>query len=65
MDSKKFGERLKKVLDERGVKYSWAAEKMGWSKQLFHAKMLGTTQWRLDEVSKAIRVLDLPKDILM
>lgn len=65
MDSKVFGARLKKVLDERGVKYSWAAERMGWSKQLFHSKMLGVTAWKLDEVSKAMAVLDLPKDILM
>lgn len=65
MDSKKFGERLKNVLDERGVKYSWAAEKMGWSKQLFNAKILGQSKWKLDEVSKAIKVLNLPDDILM
>ena len=65
MDSKKFGNAVRMVLDERGIKYSWAAERMGWSKQLFNAKMLGQSQWKLDEVSKAIKVLDLPKEILM
>lgn len=65
MDSKKFGEKLRRILNDRGVKYAWAAEKMGWSKQLLNAKMLGQSQWKLDEVAKAIKVLDLPKDILM
>lgn len=65
MDSKEFGMRVKRILDERGVKYSFAAEKMGWSKQLFNAKILGQNKWRLDEVTMAIKVLDLPKDILL
>lgn len=65
MDSKKFGNAVREILTERGVKYTWAAEKMGWSKQLFNAKILGQSQWKLDEVAKAIKVLDLPKDILM
>lgn len=65
MNSKKFGKAVRDVLDTRGVKYSWAAEKMGWSRQLLNAKLLGESQWKLDEVAKAMKVLDLPKNILL
>ena len=65
MDSKAFGEAVKKILDERGIKYAWAAEQMGWSRQLLYAKLLGENQWKLDEVTRAIKLFDLPKDILM
>lgn len=64
MDSKKFGNELRKVLDDKGIKYSYVAEKMGWSRQLLHAKMLGQSAWRLDEVSKVMKLLNLPVDML-
>ena len=65
MDSKEFGERLRQELDKKGIRYTYAAEKMGWSRQLLNAKMLGQNQWKLDEVSKAIQAFDLPKDIML
>ena len=64
MDSKKFGNELRKILDDKGIKYSYVAEKMGWSRQLLHAKMLGQSAWRLDEVSKVMKLLNLPVDML-
>lgn len=63
--SVQFGKRFRQILDDRGIKYSFAAEKMGWSKQLLHAKLLGQNKWRLDEALTAIKLFDLPKDILL
>ena len=65
MNSTEFGNALKEYLDAHGIKYTYAADKMGWSRQLFHAKMLGDSKWKLDEVSKAMKLFGLPKDILM
>lgn len=64
MDSKEFGEWLRDVLDARGIKYTYVAEKMGWSRQLMHAKLLGQSAWRIDEVSRVMAILDLPLDVL-
>ena len=63
--STEFGKRFREVLDSRGIKYSYVAEKMGWSKQLLNAKLLGQNKWRLDEALTAIKLFDLPKDILL
>lgn len=63
--STEFGKRFREVLDSRGIKYSYVAEKMGWSKQLLNAKLLGQNKWRLDEAMKAINLFGLPKDILL
>ena len=64
MDSKQFGAALKQVLDDRGVKYSYVADKMGWSRQLMHAKLLGISSWKIDEVSKVMKILGLPVSML-
>lgn len=64
MDSRKFGNVIRKVIEERGLKYSYVADKIGCSKQLLYAKTLGDCAWKLDEASKVMKVLDLPIDIL-
>lgn len=63
MTSKEFGDKVRSVIDERGIKYSFIADKMGWSRQLLNKKVLGQNAWRIDEASKIMKILDLSVDL--
>lgn len=63
MTQSEFGEYVKGVLDNRGVRYSHVAKQLGMSRQKFAVRLDGRG-WTIDEVSAIIKILDLPKDIL-
>ena len=64
MTAIEFNETLKTAIEEKGVKQNYLAKNLQISPQNFHAKMM-SGKWSIDQVSKLMKLLDIPSDILM
>lgn len=55
---------LKEAIKERGISITFLAKKIGISREGFYKKMNGTTEYKVSEVSKIKKILNLTdKDI--
>ena len=63
MDAQIFTERVKASIKERGLKQSYLAKQIGMSPQLFNGKLHGTSEWRVDQVLKLSKILEIPLDV--
>jgi len=58
--------RIKEVLDERGIKQTWLAEKLGKSYNMVNSYVQNRQQPRLEILYEIARILDVEvKDLLI
>ena len=57
-----IGEKVKRKLDEKGVKISWMADKLGISRPSFSQRIKGKPEFRHSELVKITELLSLPSD---
>ena len=57
--------RIKEVLDEKGIKQTWLAEKLGKSYNMVNGYVQNRQQPRLEVLYEIAKILDVnPKDLL-
>ena len=57
--------RIKEVLDEKGIKQTWLAEKLGKSYNMVNSYVQNRQQPRLEVLYEIAKILDVnPKDLL-
>jgi transcriptional regulator with XRE-family HTH domain len=57
--------RIKEVLEEKGIKQKWLAEQLGKSYNMVNAYVQNRQQPRLEVLYKIAKILDVkPKDLL-
>lgn len=57
--------RIKEVLEEKGIKQTWLAEKLGKSYNMVNAYVQNRQQPRLEVLYEIAKILDVnPKDLL-
>ena len=57
--------RIKEVLEEKGIKQKWLAEKLGKSYNMVNGYVQNRQQPRLEVLYKIAKILDVkPKDLL-
>lgn len=64
MDSKDFGKVVRQAADKRGVKYSYIADRLGLSRQVFYSR-LEDGRWKLDEALKVMKMLGISPDVFL
>ncbi len=58
--------RIKKVLEEKGIKQTWLAEKLGKSYPIVNGYVTNKTQPRLEVLYEIAKILDINvKDLLV
>lgn len=61
----KFMNRIKEVLEEKGIKQTWLAEKLGKSYNMVNSYVQNRQQPRLEVLYEIAKILDVnPKDLL-
>jgi transcriptional regulator with XRE-family HTH domain len=58
------GHRVRRVLDERGIKYGWLARKMGVSYAMISRLLSGKRKWQDYQKQRAAQALGLPESAL-
>ena len=57
--------RIKEVLDEKGIKQTWLAEKLGKSYNMVNGYVQNRRQPSLEDLYRIAKILDInPKDLL-
>lgn len=64
MTDREFGALVRKILDERHIKHAGFAKDLGISPQLLNQRLKGG-RWPLDDVMKAVKILNLPPKIFL
>lgn len=64
INSKEFGKIVRKYADEQGIKYSYLADHIHMSRQLFYSR-LEDGRWKLDEALVIMKLLGIPTDVFM
>lgn len=54
-------ERLKNIIDKKGLRMSWIAEKMGVTRQCLNHKMTGRSEFSRAQVAQISEILGLSK----
>jgi len=58
--------RIKAVLEERGIKQTWLAEKLGKSYNMVNSYVQNRTQPRVEDLYKIAKILDVDvRDLLV
>lgn len=54
-------ERLKNIIDKKGLRMSWIAEKMGVTRQCLNNKMMGHADFSRTQIAQIAEILGLNK----
>lgn len=65
MTSEEFSAYLRSMLDSRGIRYTFVAEKLGITKQTLNKKMHNIRKWTIDEFSMLVKLLGIDPNILL
>lgn len=61
----RFVKAVKDQIGKRGIKQNFVAERIGLSPQAFSRKLNGGTKFTINEISKLMKLLDIPPEILL